>query len=220
LYYQPIFDNSANRIYKYECLVRIKNDKEIIPPNAFLPTAKKAKLYPEITRIVLRKAIKKFADLKYNFSINLSIEDIHDHETAQHIFYILRENPLVAKKITFEILEEEGIDNFNEIYTFICKLKSAGSTVAIDDFGSGFSNFEYLIKLNVDYLKIDGTLIKNMDKDEDIYFIVQNVVKIAKKLNMKTVAEFVHSEEIQKLVKSAGIDYSQGYHIDPPLADI
>ena len=220
LYYQPIFDNSANRIYKYECLVRIKNNKEIIPPNAFLPTAKKAKLYPEITKIVLRKAIKKFADLKYNFSINLSIEDINDYETAQHIFYILRENPLVAKKITFEILEEEGIDNFNKIYTFICKLKSAGATVAIDDFGSGFSNFEYLIKLNVDYLKIDGTLIKNMDKDEDIYFIVQNVVKIAKKLNMKTVAEFVHSEEIQKLVKSAGIDYSQGYHIDPPLADI
>lgn len=96
----------------------------------------------------------------------------------------------VADKVVFEILEDENVKNYNLLISFIDEIKSLGCKVAIDDFGSGYSNFEHLLKMNVDYLKIDSSIIKNVAKDENSYKITKTIVDFAKSLNLKTIAEF------------------------------
>ena len=96
-------------------------------------------------------------------------------------------------------------------------VKALGCKIAIDDFGTGYSNFEYLVKLKADYIKIDGSLIKDIDKNRISEIVCKNIVNFARDLNMKTIAEFVENESIFNKVKELGIDYSQGYYFDKPL---
>jgi EAL domain-containing protein (putative c-di-GMP-specific phosphodiesterase class I) len=121
-----------------------------------------------------------------------------------------------ASNITFEILESEGINNYNEITSFIKIVKKYGATISIDDFGTGYSNFEYLIKLNFDYLKIDASMIKNIDKDEKSQLVTKTIVDFAKRIGVKTIAEFVSSKSILAKVQELDIDYAQGYYLGEP----
>ena len=116
----------------------------------------------------------------------------------------------------FELLESEGIENYKEVMHFIEQVKSYGAKIAIDDFGSGYSNFERMVELHVDFIKIDGSLIKNIDQNDDMRIIAKTIVNFAKELNIKTVAEYVHSEEVLNQVKILGVDFAQGYHIGKP----
>ena len=122
--------------------------------------------------------------------------------------------------IVFEILESEGINNFSEIISFIKAVKEMGCKIAIDDFGSGYSNFERISQLEVDYVKIDGSLIKNIDTNQNNEILVQTIVDFSKKIGIKTIAEFVHSESVYKKVKELGIDYAQGYYIGEPSPNL
>ena len=123
-----------------------------------------------------------------------------------------------ASNITFEILESEGIENYNEIISFITTVKKYGATISIDDFGTGYSNFEYLIKLNFDYLKIDASMIKNIDKDEKSQLVTKTIVDFAQKIGVKTIAEFVSSKDILSKVQELDIDYAQGYYLGEPTS--
>ncbi|MFW5989869.1 MAG: EAL domain-containing protein, partial [Campylobacterales bacterium] len=123
-------------------------------------------------------------------------------------------------RAVMEITESEGIEEFDEVIKFIDETKKRGAKVSIDDFGTGYSNFEYLLKLNIDYIKIDGSLIKNIDSDDNSRFIVQTIVDFARKIGVKTVAEFVYSKAIFDIVKSMGIDYAQGYYFGQPSPKI
>ena len=125
----------------------------------------------------------------------------------------------VAQKVVFEILEDENVKNYNLLISFIDEIKELGCKVAIDDFGSGYSNFEHLLKMNVDYLKIDASLIKNIATDENSYKITKTIVEFAKSLNLLTIAEYVENKEIFELTKQLGVDYSQGYYFSAPIAD-
>ncbi len=219
-FYQPIVNNKTMEIEKYECLVRlIDEDGKIITPNYFLDVAKKARIYPEITKKVISNAFEKFKDRPYGFSVNLSVSDILNLETVSFLFEKLRNFP-EPQKIVFEILESEGIENFEEVSRFIKEVKRYGAKIAIDDFGTGYSNFEFILKLDVDYIKIDSSLIKNLDTDIYSTIIVETIVGFSKKLGIYTVAEFVHSEEIFHQVKTLEIDYSQGFYLGEPRADI
>ncbi|AXK48766.1 diguanylate cyclase [Aliarcobacter trophiarum LMG 25534] len=212
---QKIVDNKTNQI-KYETLMRIKlSDGTILSPFKFLKEAKKAKLYLGMTRMLIKKSCEFFKDKDIEFSINLTLEDLKDYYTMEFILNIIRKTN-TAKQITFEIVESEGIEDFEEMINFIEKVKNLGCKIAIDDFGTGYSNFDYIIKLNVDFIKIDGSLIKNMHLDNNIYLTVKTIVGFAKALNIKTVAEFVHNEDVLKCVKELEIDYSQGFFIDEP----
>lgn len=205
---------------KYECLIRlVEPDGTIIFPFFFLDVAKKAKLYPQLTRIMVDKTFAVFQNNTYDFSINLSVEDILDPQTIQFILDKLEQRS-VAERVIFEILESEGFENFEEVQQFIRKVKQKGGRIAIDDFGSGYSNFAYILHLQVDFIKIDASLIKNMDKDINSRIIVETIVAFAQKLNIKTVAEFVHSKEVFEIVKEIGIDYSQGYYFHQPVQNL
>ena len=215
IYGQKLINNISKK-EKYEILMRIKlDDGSILTPYSFLKEAKKAKLYLGMTRMLVKKACEYFKGKDIDFNLNLTLEDIKDQYTMDFIVNAM-EKTNTAKQITFEIVESEGIESFTEVSNFIKKAKKLGCKIAIDDFGTGYSNFEYIIKLDVDYIKIDGSLIKNINTDNNLYLTVQTIVGFAKALNIKTVAEFVHSEDVLNCVKNLDIDYSQGFFIDEP----
>ena len=215
IYGQKLINNISKK-EKYEILMRIKlEDGSILTPYSFLKEAKKAKLYLGMTRMLVKKACEYFKGKDIDFNLNLTLEDIKDQYTMDFIVNAM-EKTNTAKQITFEIVESEGIESFTEVSNFIKKAKKLGCKIAIDDFGTGYSNFEYIIKLDVDYIKIDGSLIKNINIDNNLYLTVQTIVGFAKALKIKTVAEFVHNEEVLNCVKNLDIDYSQGFFIDEP----
>ncbi|XPV68824.1 MAG: EAL domain-containing protein [Halarcobacter sp.] len=214
--YQPIVNTKTKEIVKYEALMRmVDKNGEYIAPIHFLQLAKKNKLYPELTKIILIKTFQKAKTFNVQISINLSVEDILNKYIHQIILEKLNEYKL-GNKIVFEILESEGIENFAEVKQFIKEVKKTGAKISIDDFGTGYSNFEYLMKLNVDYIKIDASMIRNIDKNKNSQIVTETIINFANKMGIKTIAEFVHSADVYKTVKKMGVDYSQGYYFGEP----
>jgi EAL domain-containing protein (putative c-di-GMP-specific phosphodiesterase class I) len=214
-YYQPIVNNSDLSYEKYECLVRMIDEGKVVSPFFFLDVAKQTRQYFEITETVIYQAFELFKEKDVDFSINLSILDIMEPRVSKYILSMLEKYD-IGSRVVFEIVESEYMENFGSVMDFIHEAKRYNCKIAIDDFGTGYSNFEYLIKLKADYLKIDGSIIKNIHKDENAFLVVSTIVEFSKKLGMKTVAEFVENEEIFKIVKELGIDYSQGYYFSEP----
>jgi len=220
-YYQAIIDNKTDEIIKYECLARlIDGDEKILPPELFIPVAKKIKAYNILTKIIIEKSFATFENTNIGFTINLSIEDIMSGEIVKFIIDKLKENLELSSRVTFELLESEAIEDFKKVEKFIGEVKRYGAKIAIDDFGSGYSNFSYLIKINAEYIKIDASLIKDIDVDKNALLVAQTIVGFAKNLGVKTIAEYVHSSTIMDVVKKLGIDYSQGFYIDKPSLDL
>ncbi|RLA76030.1 MAG: hypothetical protein DRG78_19805 [Epsilonproteobacteria bacterium] len=217
VYFQPLVNNQTMKVDKYECLVRMVVDDKIISPFFFLEVSKKANQYDKITKIVIEKSFKEFENLPFEFSVNVSYEDIEDPGFLDYIKEKLNTYN-VASRVVWEILEDEGIKNYDVLLHFIDEVKALGCQVAIDDFGSGYSNFEHLLKMNIDYLKIDASLIKHVATDENSYQVVKTIMEFAKSLNLKTIAEFVENEEIFNITKELGATYSQGYYFAPPIA--
>jgi diguanylate cyclase (GGDEF)-like protein len=218
-FYQPIVDKNQN-IIKYEALVRlIDEDGKVISPFLFLEVAKKSRLYLEITQRVINKVIQKVLEKDISVSINLTLEDIKEKFMRDFIFNKL--NLLKDKsKITFEIVESEDVRENELVKEFLKRIKAIGALIYIDDFGSGYSNFDYLIKLQPDGVKIDGSLIKNIVNDKNSQIIVKTIISFAQKMNIKTIAEFVENKEIFEYLKNLNIDYYQGYYFSPPKEDI
>ena len=218
-YFQPIVNNKSGKIEKYECLARLIDNGEAISPYYFMDIAKKSKLYTNITKVMIEKSFKKFENLNYQFSINLSVDDILDVEVNEFIKELVKHYKS-SKNVVFELIESEGIENFEEVLNFIDSVKKCGCQIAIDDFGTGYSNFEYLMKLKVDYIKIDASMIKDIVQDENSQIITNTIVDFATKLGVKTIGEFVCSKEVYDYVKKIGVDYSQGYHLGKPSSEI
>jgi len=213
-YFQPIFDKNKN-ILKYESLMRIEHNNEIFSPFLFLDIAKKSKQYNQLEEIMILKVINIVKAEKKRVNINVSIEDMVSEYFISFIEKLLKESN-IAEYITFEVLESESIDDYNKVINFIDMVKSYGCLIAIDDFGSGFSNFSHLLKLHPNYIKIDGSLIKNIDIDNNSFIIVETINQFAHKLGIKTVAEYVHTKEIFDILKDMGIDEYQGYYLGEP----
>ena len=215
-YFQPIYNCENMNIKGYESLMRMVDENgNIITPYSFLNIAKKSRYYSELTKIMFEKSCSHFKNIDCVFSFNLSIEDILDERTVEFISETI-ERFGVKNKIIFEIIESEGIENYEDVAEFIKCMKKLGAKIAIDDFGSGYSNFEHLTRLDIDYIKIDGSLIKNINENSNALIVVETIVDYAKKRGIKTVAEFVSSKEIFKKIKELQIDYAQGFYLAKP----
>lgn len=216
VFFQPIVDTVTKETVKYETLVRmIGKNGEVISPYFFLDKAKKSKQYTKISKIVIEKTLKAMTKHSIKCSINITIEDIKNSDSRNYIYEKL-DSFERCEDITFELVESEGIHNLGEVSEFIKCIKSYGCRLAIDDFGTGYSNFEYLLKLNADIIKIDGSLIKEIDKNQDHYDIVKTIVNFAKIKGLEVVAEFVSSEAIYEKIKELNIEYCQGYYFAEP----
>ncbi|MEA3383618.1 MAG: EAL domain-containing protein [Campylobacterota bacterium] len=216
-YFQPIINNKTKKIEKYESLVRLEDETgKILPPFFFLDTAKRGKYYSAITSMVLHNSFNALSLTKADISINLSALDIEQKSTRDNLLDLIKANKSDAKRVVFELLEDENVKDFKTIISFIEEVKKYGIKIAIDDFGAGYSNFERLLDYQPDILKIDGSLIKNILTDKFSLNVVETIVTFAKKQNMKIVAEYVENEEIFNLLCSLDIDYSQGYFFGKP----
>ncbi len=215
-FFQPIINTQTLQPKGYECLVRILDDDgSVVSPGVFLEIAKKSKFYHKLTEIMIEKSCQYFQESPCSFSINLSILDIINPQ----IVHKLKEsvsNYKVQNRLILEIVESEGIENYDLVYQFVNEMKDIGCQIAIDDFGTGYSNFEHILKLPIDYIKIDGSLVKNICEDEDSELIVSTIVGFAKKKGIKTVSEYVSSEEIFDKIKHVGVDFAQGFYFDAP----
>ncbi|WOE69789.1 EAL domain-containing protein [Hydrogenimonas thermophila] len=216
-YFQPIIDNKTMKIAKYESLVRLidENDK-VLSPYFFLETSKKTNYYTKITNIVLEYSFDVLKHCRADISINLSAIDIEQKETREKILQLLENNKNYTSRIVFELLEDEDVREFEIIKEFIKNVKTYGVKIAIDDFGAGYSNFERLLDYQPDILKIDGSLIKNIETSAYSISVVKSIVTFAKEQNIKTIAEFIENESIYNIVKELGVDYSQGYYFGKP----
>ncbi len=213
-YVQPIINNTTKKVEKYECLVRLENEGEIHTPFFFLEVAKKTYLYMEIQKIMITKCFQKFSNLPYSFSINLSMLDFNNEKFMNFLFENIRRYNL-QNKLIVELLEDEVINSEN-ISNHLKNLKGLGVRIAIDDFGSGYSNFVYLKKLDIDILKIDGSLIQNID-DPKIHLLITKIVEISKEFNFESVGEFIDNDHIASEIAKLGIDFSQGYYYGKPF---
>jgi diguanylate cyclase (GGDEF)-like protein len=219
-YFQAIRDNSTGKIGKYEALIRmIGSDGAPIAPYLFLDIARKSHQYLALTEIMIDKTFRRFKGTPYQFSVNLSATDILDPEIHDLVLRKI-EHYDVGNQLVIELLETEGIENYDKIDAFIRNIRQYGCKIAIDDFGSGFSNFEHVISLNVDFLKIDASLIRNITTDTNALVIVETIANFSRKLGILTIAEFVENAEIEAKVKELGIHYSQGYHIARPQPEL
>jgi len=215
--FQPIYNNFQGKVEKYEVLVRLKYGDKIFYPDEFLQIAKKIKKYKALTKVIIKKSFEFFADKDFEFSINLSMEDILDDEIRKYLFdEIVNHN--VQNKLVIELVETEAINNYDAFTNFIKEIKRLNCKIAIDDFGSGYSNYDYIIKLSdyIDYLKIDGTLITDIDTNKKTQLLVGTLKFLCDSLKIRTIAEYVENKEIFEFIKAMNISYSQGYYIGKP----
>ena len=218
-YYQPIIDNRTGIISKYEALVRLIDGDSVISPFFFLEAAKSTRQYAALTKVMIEHSFKTIQKYQASISINFTVDDIRNEKTISFFKEKLNEFN-IAEKVVIELTESEGIENYQEVAQFIADMKKLGCRIAIDDFGTGYSNFTHLMHLDVDFLKIDGSIIKNILTDKNAEIIAKTLVDFAKRLEIETIAEFVETKEIFDKVSELGIDYSQGYFLGKPEKEL
>ena len=219
-YFQPIIDNHTQQIVKYECLARMIDDSKVIAPYYFIEPARLAGLLPKLTEIMFSKSFQYFSDKTFAFSLNITEEDLKEQYLPQFLQSLSEKYNISPNRVTLEILENISAYESDAAIEQLLQLKAQGYKIALDDFGSEKSNFLRLQKLNVDYIKIDGSFIKNIDTNPNNLNICKTIVHLGQSLQCEIIAEFVHSQEVYEIVKEIGIQYSQGYHFGIPSETI
>jgi diguanylate cyclase (GGDEF)-like protein/PAS domain S-box-containing protein len=228
LYCQPIvpLGNTPSEGPYIEILVRLLNrEGNVVLPGAFISAAERYDLMTAIDRWVVKEAFRYFkhfekkstAGMIHTCAINLSGKSVTDKDFLRYIQRRLKRYHVPPQRICFEITETAAIANLSNALNFIKELKNLGCRFALDDFGSGLSSFAYLKNLPVDYLKIDGTFVKDLDDDPIDQAMVQAINNIGHVMGIKTIAEFVETPVIAKRLTALGVDYAQGYSVAEPM---
>ena len=224
LYHQEIVPLQAHGAdgFRTEFLVRLQQGKDIVPPGAFIPAAERFGLMPRIDRRVIDLAFNYLdrtglgREPTGTFFINLSGGSFSDGELFSYILKLVDKYRIRPERICFEITETSAFANLNQTVSFIQQSRQAGFKFALDDFGSGMSSFSYLKALPVDYLKVDGSFIRNLLDDPIDLGIVDACNRIGHAAGLKTIAEFVENDAVRERLTELGLDYAQGYGIAKP----
>lgn len=220
-YFQPLYNYKTQKVEKYEALMRyLDADGSVVSPFKFLDIAKKTKVYPTLTKSIVHQAVQYLSNTKdLVFSINLTLEDLLHKEVMEYIYSTLLSYD-IFERVVFEIVESEELISFAQVKDILFRFKEKGVKIAVDDFGSGYSNYAYLLELDVDFIKIDGSIIKKLEESQSTRDLVASIVTWAKKSDIETIAEFVSNEAIDKIVKDLHVDFAQGYLYGKPNASI
>ena len=219
-FFQPIIDSAGN--VKHEVLMRIQEDKlidEYLTPISFLQIAKDHNYYNKMSEVTIFKALEYATNIGGVFSLNFTYLDMKNNEFLDSLEAYIIKNSL-AHRLIFEIVESDIIDDISVADSFLKRFKVLGVRVAIDDFGSGYSNFAYIFNINPDFIKLDGSLVQNMLEDVKIHFFIETIIKFAHKFDIKVIAEFVNSKELYERLLELNVDSMQGYYIGYPSKSI
>ncbi len=226
LHFQPILELNSSKPSIFEVLVRmVAIDGSLISPGTFIPIAERYGLMQQIDLWVVNRVLEEFGNGgdsgdSPHLSINISGSTIESKEVRGQIHNCLQRHASLANKLIFEITETEAVSNIKRAAGFMRELKKLGCRFALDDFGTGFSSFAYLKNLPVDYIKIDGTFVRDIIDDPTDQAMVRSIIHIAHSLDKKAIAEFVETRDILELLKQFGVDYVQGYHTGVPRPSI
>lgn len=222
-YFQPIMNVKDMKIEAYEVLTRIVLNDRVIPAAEFIETAESMGAIGKLDYQLIEQAFSKARESRYAGSLflNLSPKALVLNEFMPTVRKLLRDYGMEPSQMVFEITERDTVKQLDMIGKHIRDLKGEGFRFAIDDFGAGYSSFQYIRSFSVDFLKVDGDFIRNMNGTSTVEkAIVSSIAALSEKLGIKTIAEFVETEDILGLVESAGIDYAQGYYIKRPSPDL
>ena len=215
LAYEPVADAHSREIVFHECLLRIRRaDGSLIPALDVIPVAERLGLVRLLDQRVLELAIEEMAahrDLKA--SLNVSASSTMDPDWWSRLEALLRLHDHVAARLIIEITETAAIHDIDNARGFVSRVRDLGARIAIDDFGAGYTSFRNLRKLGVDMIKIDGAFIEKLVRSDDDRAFVRAMIDLGRRLNMKTVAEWVQDEETAAILAAWGCDYLQGMHI-------
>lgn len=222
LHAQPMLDLRTGKVTQYELLLRaVEVNGELVLPGVFLDIAERSGLIQEIDRWVVRRAIRMLGEHRatgepLTLSVNLSGRAFADRDLLSIIQTELRAASVDPASLILEVTETAAITNMDDAQRFVRTLKAIGCGFALDDFGVGFSSFSHLKYLPVDYLKIDGSFIRDLPRNPVDQQLVQAIVNVARELGKQTIAEFVNDDETIRLLTEYGVDFAQGYHIGVP----
>jgi diguanylate cyclase (GGDEF)-like protein len=211
---------------RMELLVRLRDvDGSLVPPMAFIPAAERYGVMPAVDRHVICAAFRYLASLppadrdRLSLSVNLSGRTLSDENLVPFVRGLLEATPIHRGEICFEVTETAAVHNLAHTARLLHELREMGFRFALDDFGSGMSSFSYLKHLPVDYLKIDGAFIRNVRRDRADAAMVEAIARVAKVMDIRTVAEYVEDAATCELLAGLGVDYAQGYgvHVPEPL---
>jgi EAL domain-containing protein (putative c-di-GMP-specific phosphodiesterase class I) len=230
LYVQAIIDlqNPTAAPSHFEVLIRLNDKSKIIPPGAFLPAAERYNLANQIDKWVIEHTFSTLSThmdkIRPNdtFNINLSAASLCEPDFLKFVKKAFKNSVITPSQICFEITETAAVTNLTAANTIITKLKSMGCQFALDDFGSGLSSFGYLKNFPVDYLKIDGSFVKDLITDPIDAAMVKSINEIGQIMGKQTVAEFVENQDIADKLTDMGVNFAQGYHfsVPAPLIDL
>ena len=223
-YYQGILDNKSKKIHHYESLMRLQDESgRVYYPGEFLDIARKfGLLYDSLSLIMIKKVFERFKNAKESsVSINMGIRDIQNPDIVKYIYSFLG-TVQKPQNFIFEILENEDISDYDSLMEFVDRIHELGGKISIDDFGSGYSNLQHLMSIHSDFIKIDGSIIRQCcesSESENLIALIAGWKNISSR-EVKIVAEYVENDGIQNKMTRYDIDYSQGYLFSKPAADI
>ena len=219
--YQPVVDTKTGKTVRYEALVRLidpENPDVLIAPGQFMDIIKGTSQYLKLSKQVLKEVfgtLQAYPNL--HVSVNLDLNDLYNDEVMTMIRTELKNHASIAHRLSFEILEEHEIKDYTRVQTIFKQLKMYGSQIAIDDFGSGFANYNHVLHLDIDVLKVDGSLIRELlEKPERTEKLLHSIKVLADSFGYALVAEFVSEERIYRYIKDIGFEYAQGYYLGKP----
>jgi len=222
-FYQPIIDCSNGEIFAYETLARlVEPDGELIVAGSFINTLEKYSLSRRLDRAIINSALEYKSrhinniDQRTKLFINLSAQEIQGRNILGYVEELCTQFNIPPSCIVFEILERDAISDMSNMRKFLSSLRGRGFGFALDDFGSGYNSFHYLRELHFDYVKIDGTFVRNILHSKIDFALVQNLSNLCQDIGIRTVAEFVENQETLDAVKAMGINYAQGHFIGMP----
>ncbi|MDD5330469.1 MAG: bifunctional diguanylate cyclase/phosphodiesterase [Sulfuricella sp.] len=217
-YFQPICDAVSGEIAIHELLMRIQLGDQIVTAHEFIEEAESMGVAHKMDYQLIEKAFIQIKEQGYQgmLFVNLSPKALVIGEFGSRVSHLAGKFGIAPSRIVFEITERETVSNLSLLEKFVRDVKLQGFSFAIDDFGSGYSSFQYIKRFPVDYIKIEGEFIKNMLHDDMYLAFVKSIVTLAKELKIKTIAEYVEDAETLAAASGLGIDYAQGYHISRP----
>lgn len=226
-YFQPIFDCRTGELFAYESLARLcEPDGKIVSAGMFIDTIEKYGLGRDLDRIIIDKALRAMkkkiqrSDPNIKLFVNLSAQEIQGRGILGFAEHLCQEIGIPPKNIVFELLERDAISDMSHMRKFLTELRKKGFSFALDDFGSGYNSFHYLRELQFDFVKLDGSFVRNVLNSKIDHSLVKNLSHLCQDLGILMIAEFIESKEIMETIQDMGVDYAQGFYLGLPVSNM